>query len=382
MGKVLGILASNLRAGGGVTHLREVLKVAKPQEYGFDKVVVWSCQSTLDVLPDVDWLEKVHHPALEQNVRARLKWQRTIFEKEVKDTCDVLWTPGGGYTGDFQPFISMSRNMLVFEAKERNRYRYKLDYFRFLMLFSVQSKSFKKAAGMIFISNYAKEYISKKINLKNKNTRVINHGMSNVFRETVKEQKPIEDYSFENPYNVLYVSPVYVYKHQWNVVKAVAELRKKGYPLALTLVGKSVPDAKVTLDKAIAEHDPQGEWVTCHGHVDYEEIDKIYKASDLFVFASSCENMPNTLIEAMSSGLPIACSKLGPMPEFLQEAGVYFDPEQPETIEKSIKEFVDNQKIRKEKAEISLANSKTYSWEKCANESFKFVKETYDKYTA
>lgn len=37
----LGIDASNIRTGGGVTHLIELLRAAKPQEHGFDEVIVW-----------------------------------------------------------------------------------------------------------------------------------------------------------------------------------------------------------------------------------------------------------------------------------------------------------------------------------------------------
>ena len=54
--------------------------------------------------------------------------------------------------------------------------------------------------------------------------------------------------------------------------------------------------------------------------------------SNIFIFASSCENMPITLIEGMASGLPIACSDRGPMPEVLQDGGVYFNPEDCKSI--------------------------------------------------
>ena len=47
------------------------------------------------------------------------------------------------------------------------------------------------------------------------------------------------------------------------------------------------------------------------------------------IFASSCESSSCVLIENMASGLPIACSNRGPMPEVLKDGGVYFDPEKP-----------------------------------------------------
>ena len=36
----LGIDAANLRAGGGVTHLREILQVLDPDQYDIDKIII------------------------------------------------------------------------------------------------------------------------------------------------------------------------------------------------------------------------------------------------------------------------------------------------------------------------------------------------------
>ena len=50
----LDIDASNIRAGGGVTHLVELLTSANPPAYGFEQVTIWKsdtrsvvCQITL-----------------------------------------------------------------------------------------------------------------------------------------------------------------------------------------------------------------------------------------------------------------------------------------------------------------------------------------------
>ncbi len=37
----IGIDASNIREGGGVTHLVEVLRAAEPRQYDIDRVTVW-----------------------------------------------------------------------------------------------------------------------------------------------------------------------------------------------------------------------------------------------------------------------------------------------------------------------------------------------------
>ena len=47
---ILGIDASNIRAGGGVTHLQNLLQFAVPEKVGIKKVIVWGGKNTLDQL--------------------------------------------------------------------------------------------------------------------------------------------------------------------------------------------------------------------------------------------------------------------------------------------------------------------------------------------
>ena len=90
--------------------------------------------------------------------------------------------------------------------------------------------------------------------------------------------------------------------------------------------------------------DPREEFTFLHQFAT-EDILNWLKNSDLFVFASSCENMPNTLLEAMSTGLPIACSFRGPMIEVLKDGGLYFNPEEPSSIEFAISELIKTKRL-------------------------------------
>ena len=99
-------------------------------------------------------------------------------------------------------------------------------------------------------------------------------------------------------------------------------------------------------------------------------------SADIFIFASSCENMPNTLVEAMSSGLPIACSNRGPMPEVLRDGGVYFNPEDPESIFSAIKILIEDKELRNIVAENAFIYSQEFSWERCSNETLGLLTET------
>ena len=85
--------------------------------------------------------------------------------------------------------------------------------------------------------------------------------------------------------------------------------------------------------------------------------------------------MPNTLIEGMSSGLPIACSNRGPMPEILKDGGVYFDPENVEEIEKAILKIIVDPFERMSISKKALELSNFYNWKRCSRETFEYLIE-------
>ena len=83
--------------------------------------------------------------------------------------------------------------------------------------------------------------------------------------------------------------------------------------------------------------------------------------------------MPNILLEGMASGLPIACSNRGPMPEVLSDAGVYFDPENEDDIARALRELIDSPELRTRLAKASFERVQAYSWRRCASETFGFL---------
>jgi glycosyltransferase involved in cell wall biosynthesis len=187
--------------------------------------------------------------------------------------------------------------------------------------------SLRRADGVIFLTEYAKTLVGQAARLTGWQP-IISHGINEKFYLPPRSQKPLNAYTRQRPYKFLYVSKVEPYKHQWQVVEAVAKLWQAGLPVALDLIGgpENLP-AVQQLSRALERFDTEADFVRYLGHVPYGELVNHYRRADGFVFASSCENLPNILLEAMAAGLPIACSDRGPMPEALGDAGCYFNPE-------------------------------------------------------
>jgi glycosyltransferase involved in cell wall biosynthesis len=204
---------------------------------------------------------------------------------------------------------------------------------------------------------------------------VIPHGVSDAFRRPPDQSRwPAEG---ERPIRIVYVSPVFLYKHQWHVVRAIAELRRRGHDLSLLLAGDGVGNAQARLDAEIQAVDPRGDFIQLAGFVKPADLPPLLAQSDLFLFASICENMPNTLVEGMASALPIACAARGPMPEVLEDGGVYFDPENSASIVSAVEELLAHPARRSSLAKRAAELAGRYSWSRCASETWAFVRETY-----
>jgi glycosyltransferase involved in cell wall biosynthesis len=373
----LGIDASNLRSGGAVTHLINLLGAAKPEAHGIERVVLWGWRALLLRLPQREWLELRSEPALEGSLAARIGWQRRRLPRLASASCDLLFAPGGNAPHGFSPLVTISRNMLPFEYRELFRYGVSPMTARLLLLRFAQSRSFRKADGLIFLTAYAKREVERQIGAHARSA-IVPHGVEERFRTAPRPARALADCTPADPLRLLYVSIVDTYKHQWHVADAVASLRREGLPLAIDFVGPEYPPAGRRLRAALARLDPRGEFLRAPGNASHAELPELYRRAELFVFASSCENMPNILLEAMAAGLPIACARRGPMPEVLGDAGAYFDPEAPDSIAAAVRGLAADAGLRARAARAAHARAQDFSWARCASETFAFLRAVHE----
>jgi glycosyltransferase involved in cell wall biosynthesis len=370
----VGIDASNLRGGGGVTHLAELLRALQPDKSGVCRVVVWGGTSTLQALDDGPWLAKRSPAALDKSLLQRTLWQsRHLSAAAREEKCHVLFVPGGSFAGDFHCVVTMSQNLLPFETRELLRYGLSRFTLKWLLLRFTQARSFRKSAGVVFLTQYAKDAVLKITGPLEGETPVIPHGLNPRFEHPPKLQRPVTEYDGLAPYRILYVSVIDYYKHQGEVVEAVAALREQGLPVFLDLVGPAFPPALLQLNTIMDRFDPKHEWVCYHGPVQYAELHEFYIQADMGIWASTCETFGIILLEAMASGLPIACSNKQPMPDVTGGAAVYFDAENPADIARSLRELIDSPSLRATLAQAGFEHAKGFSWQRCADETFEFL---------
>lgn len=371
MGIVVGIDASRNRSGGAKVHLLGLLASGDPRALGIDRVHVWSYDALLDALPDAEWLVKHSPRALTGSLARQMLWQRRRLPIEAKEQgCDILLNTDAGTVCRFHPAVTLSQDMLSYEPGEMRRYRFSRMWLRLLALRYVQAWSLKDADGAIFLSRYAADVIQRMTGPLPR-VAIVPHGVAGEFR--APPRAPSAGRGERGSIRCLYVSPLHLYKHQWQVVRAVGALRRRGYDVTLTLAGDGEGRPKALLEAELARTDPDRGFVSTPGFVPPADLPSLLASADIFVFASSCENMPNTLIEGMASGLPIACANRGPMPEVLADGGVYFDPEDAESIAAAIERLLVSSTLRASVARRAAELAMAYSWERCAAETWSFL---------
>jgi glycosyltransferase involved in cell wall biosynthesis len=372
---VVGIDASRNRSGGARAYLIGILSECDPSKFGIHEVHVWAFGALLQSIPDRPWLIKHNPKELEKSLPSQLWWQATRMSQEAVDNgCDVLFTTDASTLCRFKSMVVLSQDLLSYEPGMMRHFGYTKARLRLLALLAVQNRAFRSASSVIFLTKYAATVIQKSCGALPR-VAYIPHGVGEEFKHTDALLSWPENST--RPINCVYVSNAEMYKHQWVVVRAVETLRKSGYDVRLTLIGGGSGRAQALLEEQIAVSDPERAFVRQLDFLPHRELPSHLAQADVFVFASSCENMPVTLIEAMAVGLPIASSNRGPMPEVLADGGVYFDPEDAVSIAGAIEKIISDPVLRGAISKRAKELSTQYSWSRCANETFEFISETY-----
>jgi glycosyltransferase involved in cell wall biosynthesis len=103
------------------------------------------------------------------------------------------------------------------------------------------------------------------------------------------------------------------------------------------------------------------------------ELEGLYAAAEAFVFASRYEGFGMTVLEAMSRGVPVACSNASAIPEVAGDAALLFDPGSTEEIAGAILSLLGDTQLRARLSDAGRRRAAEFSWERTARETV----ETY-----
>jgi glycosyltransferase involved in cell wall biosynthesis len=143
-----------------------------------------------------------------------------------------------------------------------------------------------------------------------------------------------------HPFAFLFVGRFQIAKNLFYLFDHVASLRRSGAgPFVLHLVGDG-PQREELQDHAV-ERGIEA-CLVWHGWVDKGRLREIYRSADCLVNPSLCEGMPNVVLEAMASGIPVIASRVPGNDSVVRhgETGWLFDLGEPDALRTALREIM------------------------------------------
>lgn len=174
---------------------------------------------------------------------------------------------------------------------------------------------------------------------------------------------------------IIFVGSLVKSKGIFELLTAFIKLNYKYTNLYLILIG-NVPDRTV-LDKIISSNYINNK-ICLLGEIPQNEIPYWLSASDIFVFPTYNEGLPNAIMEAMACGLPVVATEIGGIPEVVKdgENGILIDKKNVKSIVHSLEKLIENKSMCRKMGEHGrITIEEKFSW----NNSAKKLIEIYNK---
>lgn len=369
---ILAVDASRSRSGGALVHLLNLIpRLAEKSE--ILKIHFWIHVDEKKIIEILESTPKIEiHKVSLNSVISLLIWQKFILPLEIKSSgCNCIFNTDAGTVLTLKPSVTLSQDMQAFEPgiKEMiplfTRRRLRQEILRL-----VQINSLRNSNKRIFLTDYARDVINKAIG-NSTNSVVIPHAVD---PEMQVGHHPFNE-ALKN--NWLYISYFAEFKHQIEVIQALDKLsEERGIEIQLTLVGGGNNEYFQKFRKELAGVSNNLK-VNLIGFVDKSVLREFVRQAEVFIFASSCENMPITLLEGMINAKLILCSNRGPMPEVLQDGGLYFDPRDKDSLFQTALNMLNlNQVEREEYGRKAKERALQFNWDDIAEKYYLVFKET------
>ena len=346
--------------------IQNMKKIADPR----DQFILYTnkaLHSGLEEMPADNWQEKI------------LKWPLPRFWTQGRlslemlfKSPDVLYIPAHA-----MPIIHPAKTVVTLHDVGFERYpelysKPDLWYHRWSAKFVIN-----QAAKIITVSNFSKQELIDLYNAPAEKIHVTHLGYDHERYKVIQDRKKIdlvlEKYNIKKPY-IFYIGRLDKKKNIPLLVEAFARFKQenKGDPHSLVLIGR--PGFEYEKIKQTVEKYNIQKWVIETGWIPEVEVPYIYNGATCFVFPSSYEGFGIPLLEAMASGTPVLASRAASIPEVGQDAVMYFNTHEVESLTRGLAKILQDQDLRAVLREKGFQRVKNFSWRRTAQQTLDILK--------
>jgi glycosyltransferase involved in cell wall biosynthesis len=291
---------------------------------------------------------------------ARILWEQIVLPIEAsRYRLDVMFNPG--FTA---PILAPCACVTVFHDLQHKRHPeyfrwYDLPFWRLLLWASA-----RRSRTLIAVSEATREDLLRYYPFTRGHLAVIPHGVDESF--FALDRSKIEPY-------VLCVSTLHPHKNLERLIRAYAR-KKRDFKLVIAGM-RGFHSA--TLDALIADlscgdvHGSQASVasptsVRLTGWIPRDQLMRLYAGARAFIYPSTFEGFGMPVLEAMAAGIPVACSDIPPLREVADNAALFFDPSNEDTVAAALDRITSDDALRLDLSQAGPQRARGFTWNRAA----------------
>jgi glycosyltransferase involved in cell wall biosynthesis len=188
----------------------------------------------------------------------------------------------------------------------------------FLRVF--EEKMLERSNKIIAVSDFTRRELLQYYKVKEDKIRVIHNGVDvDKFKPATDKLKAKAELGF-NPEDkaILSVGRLYARKGLFTLIESMALVTRKFKNAKFIIAGKGLSNE---MKKLVSYATKLGvkDNIVFTGYFPDKKLPRLYQAADVFAFSTFYENLPFAVLEALSTGLPVVTTRVGGIPEMIED---------------------------------------------------------------
>lgn len=343
--------------GGTETYARELVRALGEERTDLRLTAFVNRETAAD--PDAFWGVEVEAVTLPVNCRNRLEWVRgeqlLLPRAASRHGCTLLHSLAntGPISGELPRVLTV--HDLLYRAVPDSHFG-----IRGLGMRVLVPAAARRSDRIIAISSATAAEVNEVLGVSPERIDVVHNGLG-----TMRHGKPTPEAELRERLGLgsrpilLSVSTKRAHKNLPRVLDALASMPSERRPI-LVLPGYPTPHEVELREQA--QHLGIADDVCFAGWLPDADLEGLYDASTLFLYASLYEGFGLPVLEAMSRELPVACSDIPVLREVAGEAAAMFDPLSSSSIADVIQRVMGDEPEQERLIAAGLERAAGFSW--------------------
>jgi glycosyltransferase involved in cell wall biosynthesis len=230
----------------------------------------------------------------------------------------------------------------------------------------VTSRSARRAAAVITISNFSKDEIVERLGVDASKIHIIPPGLEPV--DSVLNAPPNPKSLAPGPRRVLFVGSIFNRRHVVELIHAFAPIARSHPDASLDIVGDNRSYPRQDLRRTIAAEQLESQ-VRWHEYVTDEQLAALYGGARAFAFLSEYEGLGLTPLEALGAGIPPLLLDTPVARESCGDAAIYVPLHDLRATTRGLESLLFDDEVRQRVLGAAPAALAKFSWPLAARET-------------